>query len=290
VILFTRNIGSRAQVRRLASGLQAAARRAPGGRPVLIMVDQEGGQVSRLPGPPNRSPAAIGDTGSVAVARREGRATGRSLAGVGINVDLAPVVDVARPGTNMDKLERSYGPSTRRVARLATAFAAGLGAGGVLSCAKHFPGLGLARGDEDLRLNRIGVPRSRLRRIDEPPFTASRTQLVMVSTGVYPALDDQPALFSRKITTGELRDHLGFQGTAITDDLDVPAIARLGSPTARALGAARAGNDLLLFAQSAAGGFAAARGLRQALASGALDRGAFETSARRTVDLRSGLR
>src|SRR3954451_7260657 len=95
VILFARNVSSRSQVRSLTADLQAAAGRAPGGRPLLVMIDQEGGQVSRLPGPPRRSPAEVGRSGSEAVARSEGRATGRSLQGVGINLDLAPVVDVA---------------------------------------------------------------------------------------------------------------------------------------------------------------------------------------------------
>src|SRR3954470_13162233 len=132
VILFARNVRSRSQVRSLVGDLQAAAGRVPGGRPLLVMIDQEGGQVSRLPGPPRRSPAEVGATGSDAVARSEGRATGRSLHGVGINLDLAPVVDVARPGTNMRKLGRSYGGSTARVTRLAGAFAAGLRSRGVL--------------------------------------------------------------------------------------------------------------------------------------------------------------
>src|SRR4051794_40195411 len=213
VILFARNVRSRSQVRSLVADLQAAAGRAPGGRPLLVMIDQEGGQVSRLPGPPRRSPAAVGRTGSEAVARSEGRATGRSLKGVGINLDLAPVVDVARPGTNMSKRERSYGGATGTVTRLAGAFADGLRAGGVLSCAKHWPGFGLARGDEDLRLNRIAAPLERLRAVDEPPFVDAHTDLVMVSTGLYPALDDSPALFSRPIATDELRGHLGFIGT-----------------------------------------------------------------------------
>jgi beta-N-acetylhexosaminidase len=290
VILFARNIGSRDQVRALVGRLQATADRAPGGRRLLVMVDQEGGQVSRLPGPPRRSPAEVGRTASIAVARGEGRATGRSLAGVGINVDLAPVVDVARPGTNMAKLERSYGPRRGVVTRMATAFAAGLRASGVLSCAKHFPGLGLARGDEDLRLNRIDLPLSRLRAVDEPPFTAAGTELVMVSTGIYPALDDAPALFSPRIVTGELRDHLVFQGTTLTDDLEVPAIASSGTPATRALRAARAGNDLLLFAQSTDAGLAAAQGLQAALADGSLDRAQFEAATRRTLDLRSRVR
>jgi beta-N-acetylhexosaminidase len=289
VILFSRNVGSRSQVRSMVSQIQAAARQAPGSRPVFVMIDQEGGQVSRLPGPPRRSPEQVGRTGSASVARAEGRATGRLLAGQGINTDLAPVVDVARPGTNMAKLDRSYGANTARVTRLASAFAAGLGASGVISCAKHFPGLGLARGDEDFHLNRISAPLSRLRTVDEPPFVDARTQLVMVSTGIYPALDSGPALFSRAITTDELRGHLGFQGTTITDDLQVPAIARSGSAAVRASAAAKAGNDLLLFAQSAGQGFAAARSLRGDLADGTLDRAEFEAATRRTLDLRSNL-
>src|SRR5436190_20354487 len=163
---------------------------------------------------------------SEAVARSEGRATGRSLKGVGINLDLAPVVDVARPGTNMSKRERSYGGATGTVTRLAGAFADGLRAGGVLSCAKHWPGLGLARGDEDLRLNRIAATLERLRAGDEPPFLDAHTDLVMVSTGLYPALEDNPALLSRRIANDELRGHLGFTGTTITDDLEVPVLAR----------------------------------------------------------------
>jgi beta-N-acetylhexosaminidase len=287
VILFSRNIRSRGQLRSLTASLQRAAATAPGNSKLLVMVDQEGGQVSRVPGPPRRSPAQVARSDSTAVARHEGRATGRNLTSVGINVDLAPVVDVARSGTNMDKLGRSYGGDTGVVSRLAGAFASGLRASGVMSCAKHFPGLGLARGDEDFHLNRITEPLDQLRTIDEPPFTAAGTQLVMVSTGIYPALDSTPALFSRRITTGELREQLGFGGTAITDDLEVPAMSRTGSPGERAVDAAAAGNDILLFAQSPGAGFTAASALQRALGSGKLDRTEFTTSARRVLDLRS---
>jgi beta-N-acetylhexosaminidase len=289
VILFSRNIRSRGQVRSLTASLQRAAANAPGGGKALVMVDQEGGQVSRVPGPPRRSPAQVGSSGRTSVARHEGRATGRNLAGVGINVDLAPVVDVARPGTNMEQLGRSYGGDTGLVSSLAAAFASGLRTSGVLSCAKHFPGLGLARGDEDFHLNRITESLDQLRTIDEPPFTAAGTELVMVSTGIYPALDSAPALFSRRITTGELRAHLGFGGTTITDDLEVPAISRRGSPGERAMSAAAAGNDILLFAQSPGAGISAASALRRALGSGKLDRTQFQTSTRRVLDLRSRL-
>jgi beta-N-acetylhexosaminidase len=109
----------------------------------------------------------------------------------------------------------------------------------------------------------------------------------MVSTGLYPALEQNPALFSRKIATDELRGRLGFTGTTITDDLEVPALAPSGSAADRAKGAALAGNDLLLFAQSAEQGFAAAGALERSLSAGTLDRAEFEAAARRTLDLRS---
>ena len=94
-------------------------------------------------------------------------------------------------------------------------------------------------------------------------------------------------LLSRRIANDELRGHLGFTGTTITDDLEVPVLARSGSAGDRAKAAALAGNDLLLFAQSAEQGFAAAGALERSLAAGTLDRGEFEAAARRTLDLRA---
>jgi beta-N-acetylhexosaminidase len=200
------------------------------------------------------------------------------------------VVDVARPGTNMDRLGRAYGGEAENVTRLAAAFTSGLRARGVLSCAKHFPGLGLARTDEDLRLNRIPASLEDLRAIDEPPFTGAGTHMVMVSTGIYPALDDRsPALFSSRVATDELRGHLGFAGAAITDDLEVPALQSRGSPADRGVAAARAGNDLLLYAQSPVNGFDAAEALERSLEGGTLDRAQFEASARRVMELRGSL-
>ena len=289
VILFARNIASRAQVRALTRALQAA--RPPGDPPLLVMTDQEGGLVARLPGPPGHSPAQLGRIGDAALARREGLATGRSLAGVGINVDLAPVVDVARPGTIMAQLGRSYSSDPAAVSRLAVAFAGGLVAGGATATAKHFPGLGLARGNEDNAINRIAAPVGVLRAVDEAPFAAvarAGIGLVMVSTARYPALDTRPALFSRPIATDELR-RSGFAGVAISDDLDTPAAAAFGGPGTRGLAATRAGIDLLLFAQSQSDGAAAARALTASVRAGRLNRRALERSADLVVALRRRL-
>ena len=123
VILFARNIASRGRLRATLARLQAIPRPAGLRAPLLVMIDQEGGFVKRLAGAPSRSPAAIGRIGSTAVARSEGAATARNLRDVGINVNLAPVLDTARPGSFSEQLERSYSRDPAKVARLGTAFA-----------------------------------------------------------------------------------------------------------------------------------------------------------------------
>lgn len=295
VILFSRNIASRRQLRTLTARLQAERRRGPlvlRGEPLLVMIDQEGGLVKRLSGAPRHSPAQLGRIGSVRLARAEGAATGRNLRSVGINVDLAPVLDVGQRGSSVRALGRSFGSSARRVSALGGAFAAGLADAGVLACAKHFPGLGRGTANEDDVFNRIAAPLSALRAVDEAPFrTAARAgiPLMMVSTGIYPALDRGPALFSPSIATTELRTTVGFSGVAISDDLEVPALARL-SPERKALAAVRADEDLLLFAQS---GIAARRGetaLIRAVQAGTLPRATIDAAADRVLALREGLR
>lgn len=294
VILFSRNIASRAQLRALTTRLQDERRRGPRAlrdRPLLVMIDQEGGLVKRLPGAPSRSAAAIGATSSTAVARAEGLATARNLRGVGVNVNLAPVLDVGQPGSSMRALGRTYGDTPAEVIALGGAFADGLAAGGVAACAKHFPGLGRAPADQDLRINRIGASRAALRAVDEAPFRAAAQRgiaLTMISSAVYPAFDGRPAMFSPLVAIGELRDRVGFGGVAITDDLEVPALAHL-SPERKALAAVAAGNDLLLFAQSAAAADRGAAALVRAVRAGGIPRGAIDLGADRVLALRGRL-
>jgi beta-N-acetylhexosaminidase len=183
-------------------------------------------------------------------------------------VNFAPVVDIGRPGRIMRAQGRAFSSSPARVTRLAAAFAAGLRAGGVIPCAKHFPGLGAARHDQDMRNNAITLPAARLRAEDYMPYehmTEQGLELVMTSTADYPALDpDRPAVFSRRILVDELRERVGFTGVTVTDSLGTQSATRLGSPEARAVRAARAGNDLLLFASDYGAGVRGARALADA--------------------------
>ncbi|MFL5820636.1 MAG: glycoside hydrolase family 3 N-terminal domain-containing protein [Solirubrobacteraceae bacterium] len=292
VIVFRWNIASRAALAATVRGLQAIPR-PPGLRaPLLVMIDQEGGLVKRLPGPPLRSPATLGRIGSPTLARAEGRATALNLRGVGVNVDLAPVVDVGRPGSFQQRFLRSYGSSPARVSAMGSAFAAGLQQRRVAATLKHFPGLGTVRRNEDDVAQRVTLSPAALRTIDEAPFAAgirAGARLVMTSTAIYPALASRPALLSSAVSTGELRGRLGFRGVAITDDLTTSGLVPFGSPERLGLQAAQAGNDLLLYA----GGYSSAARAYESLVrdaqAGRLRLEATRASVRRVLGLRASL-
>lgn len=290
VILFVGNFPSRAAGRRLIGRLQAIPR-PPGLRePLLVMVDQEGGLVKRVGGAPSASAATMGARGA-AFSREQGLRTAANLRDLGIDVDLAPVLDVARPGGEIAETERSFGASVERVSSTAVPFASGLQRGGVVATGKHFPGFGDARGNTDFGVQHIGLSKRALRQIDEAPyrpFIDSGGRMVMISTAIYPAFSPDPAAFARSIATGELRERLGFEGVSITDALDTAAVRDFGEPAKAAVAAARAGTDLLLFTDLGAAE-SARRALVSALRSGALDRTEFEASAQRVLDLRATL-
>jgi beta-N-acetylhexosaminidase len=290
VILFAENFPSRAAGERLARRLQGI-RRPPGLRaPLLVMADQEGGQVKRIDGAPNASAKQMGAAGA-AFSRRQGYATAANLRDVGVNVDLAPVLDLARAGGTIAETDRGFGTTAARVAATAVPFAVGLQDGGVAATAKHFPGLGAAIENTDFATQRIDLSKQTLRAVDEAPYRSFIRRggaMVMLSTAIYPAFSPRPAAFARPVATGELRSRLDFGGVSITDALESAAVRDFGGPAKAGLAAARAGTDLLLFADYRAGA-GARRALLRALRAGSLDRAAFETSASRVLRLRHGL-
>src|SRR3954453_21468530 len=186
VILFAENLPSRGSGRRLAARLQAI-RRPPGRRdPLLVMVDQEGGLVKRLDGAPSASAAEMGARGA-AFSSAQGARTAANLRSAGVNVDLAPVLDIARAGSDTAETERGFGSSPARVAATGVPFATALQDGGVAATAKHFPGLGGARQNTDFSVQRSGLPKETLRGVDEEPFrafAAAGGDLVMLSSAI----------------------------------------------------------------------------------------------------------
>ncbi len=290
VVLFAGNFPSRVAGRRLIARLQAIPRPPMLRSPLLVMVDQEGGQVRRLSGAPTASAKTMGARGA-AFGGRQGRRTAANLRDVGVNVDLAPVLDVGRPAGVIAKTERSFGSTAARVTATAVPFARALQAGGIAATGKHFPGFGAATENTDFTVERIDLSRQELRSVDEKPyraFVAAGGKLVMLSTAIYPAFSKDPAAFTRSIATGELRNRLGFEGVTITDALETPAVESFGSPAEAAVAGARAGADLLLYARLGSAE-SAWRALQRKLSSRALDREGFEAAVERVLDLRAEL-
>ena len=214
VILFPASSTTLSHVRASVSRMQRAAH--AGHNPTLLVaIDQEGGLVKRLPaGPPDLSAPQMGAAGSPKLAQSQGRATGRFLRGVGINVDLAPVLDV--PGSSDSFIApRAFSSSPQVVGEMGSAFAVGLTDADVASTAKHFPGLGLATANTDQATSIVNATTRQL----APglvPFGQAINQgipLVMLSTAIYPAFDpDHAAALSPAIVGGVLREQLGFRG------------------------------------------------------------------------------
>lgn len=301
VIFFAGNISSPAQLAAVSRRLQRAdaSRLNPVRAPLLLMADQEGGIVRRLPGPPDLSEKQIGQAADPpAQAAGAGTGAAATLRQAGLNVNLAPVLDVYRAAGNfIDQYGRSYSRHVGQVARLGAEFVRAQQSGGVAAAAKHFPGLGAASRDQDtdLRPVRLRVRAATLRQLDERPYQAAiaaGVRLIMVSWAVYPALDpSRPAGLSPVVVQGELRQRLGFQGVTITDALEAGALRGYGTIARRGQLAALAGMDLLLCAGHRTGeGRRAAAGLARAYRDGLLSRAAGQAAVARIAALRSSLR
>jgi beta-N-acetylhexosaminidase len=290
VVLFAGNIPSREAARGLVARLQAIPRPRPLRDPLLVMVDQEGGLVKRVGGAPTASAAQMGRRGA-GFSREQGRRTAANLRDLGIDVDLAPVLDVARRGGTIDETDRAFGATAARVEATAVPFAAGLQRGGVAAVAKHFPGLGAAVENTDFAVERIRLPRETLRSVDEAPYrayVAAGGDLVVLGNAIYPALSSVPAAFSREIAEGELRGRLGFEGVTITDSLETASVRGFAGPGPAAVAAAGGGSDLLLYTSLGAAE-KAWRALVDGLHRGSLERERFEDSVQRVLDLRREL-
>jgi beta-N-acetylhexosaminidase len=299
VIFFGGNISSEAQIASVIEQLVQAQRESPVSSPLLLMTDQEGGEVRRLPGAPTLSEKQIGESSDPALeASQAGTGAGQNLAGVGMNVNLAPVLDVYyKSGNFIDQYQRSYSNQASVVTECGQAFITAQQQTGVAATAKHFPGLGSATKSQDTDTGPVTltVSLSELRSKDEVPYPAAiaaGVRLIMVSWAIYTALDSTyPAGLSSTVVQGELRGRLGYQGVTITDALEAGALTAFGSYGQRAVLAAQAGMDLLLCsAQDPSEGQAVTSALASALDSGQLNSAAFDAAVQRVTALRGVVR
>lgn len=245
-ILFARNVENPDQLRRLTGDLRAAV-----GRDAPILIDQEGGQVARLRPPhwrgwptPRAQAEAAGEHAAQALWLRY-RLIAAELYALGVDVNCAPVADVAGAETHPFLRDRCYGDTVETVSTRARAVAEALMAGGVLPVVKHMPGHGCARADTHRDLPRVDAPRADLQAHDFAPFRAlADLPLGMTAHIVYTSLDpDAPATLSRAAIRA-IRQDIGFQGLLMTDDIGMGALA--GPVPARAAASLAAGCDVVL--------------------------------------------
>ncbi len=225
--------------------------------PLWVATDQEGGDVQVLSGPgfeaiPSALTQAQGGCGPLRTASLR---WGTQLAAAGVNMNLAPVVDIvtspetARQNPPIGRLNRQYGFDAASVAACAGAFAQGMRVAGVLPTFKHFPGLGRTAANTDYAADVVDdvVTAAAEDVAVYRTLLAQGTAVVMMSTAVYQGIDPSaPAAFSPQVVTGLLRDQVGFDGVVMTDDLSATAQVEAWAPAERALLAVRAGVDLLL--------------------------------------------
>lgn len=248
VILFARNVESPTQLRDLVAEIKTVDRVPP-----LILIDEEGGRVDRLrrliPGLPGAE--ELGASGDArAMTAWFGRVAGRALRWFGIDVNLAPVVDVQREVQSKGLERRCFGSDAGIVTDLALAFMLGQESQGVASCLKHFPGIGASSADPHYGTSVVSLAFDEVDRVDMAPYRilAERTSAVMIGHSIYPNLDDGvPATLSRRISTRLLREEIGFTGLAVSDDMEMHAVSDLGSSESVAERAIEAGSDLILF-------------------------------------------
>jgi beta-N-acetylhexosaminidase len=246
VILFGYNVTSRSQVRALDGRIQSAAH-----GDALIALDQEGGQVRRLPW---ASPLRDGFQQSTAgVAYRSARSAARDLAAAGANVNLAPVADVAL-GSSSEMRRRAFPGPAANVAKLVTAAVRGYRGRGVAPTVKHFPGFGAARANTDDAVVRIHRTRAQIESTELRPFRsaiAANVPLIMVAHALYPAYDGQRiASQSPAILQTLLREQLGFKGVVVTDSMEARAVLARSSVQEAAERSIRAGADIVLLSGS----------------------------------------
>ena len=258
IVLMGYNVDTPTQVAQLCNTLQEIASQTKSQIPLFIATDQEGGPVNRLKNgftklPANNVLSSIESRKQAEeLSRKAGEVTGTELSAVGVNMNLAPVLDVyTGPQDNNIMQRRSFGSDTELVSQFGTAYIQGLQSKGVIATAKHFPGHGGATQDSHFHLPTVNSTKEELRNVHLKPFEEAiqraDVSAIMTAHIVYPAYDPaSPATLSPKILTKLLRKEMNFQGVIITDDLKMKAIKEYFDIGSAAIMAIKAGADIVL--------------------------------------------
>ena len=282
VVLYQRNFTSAERLQKLTAEIREAA-----GRPVMIGIDQEGGTRFALREPFTSWPSAaeLGQLGDVESVEEVARAIATELRAVGCNLNFAPMLDLHVNLESPVTKDRSFGSNPNLVARLGAAFDRGLRSGGVLSCAKHFPGHGDAAVDPHLDLPVFSGTMERLESAELVPFAAAvaaGVSLVMTAHILLPQIDrENPASLSRVILDGVLRRRLGFGGVILADDLGMGAIAKRYAPGEATVQTLLAGTDVTMLSHDWSAVAPAIAAVRTAKQEGRFDDDEWHTSLNR---------
>ncbi|HEX8171447.1 MAG TPA: glycoside hydrolase family 3 N-terminal domain-containing protein [Thermoanaerobaculia bacterium] len=250
VVLFGRNIGTVQQFRDLVAEVKSLSKCPP-----IFMIDEEGGRVDRLrhlvPGLPSAEAFAEGER-SAELSQWFGRLIGMALRYFDIEVDLAPVVDIRGEAAPKGLERRTFGGDPETVIELAGAFVDGLHEAGVAACLKHWPGIGTGSADPHYGATVIDVPLDVMMQRELVPFArlGNPSGAIMIGHGTYPQIEDDPdlpATLSKRLTNDLLREGIGFEGLAVSDDMEMHAVSDLGSYEEISERALMAGNDVILF-------------------------------------------
>ncbi len=273
IILFSRNLKNAEQIADLTNELQQLMTHSP----LLVAIDQEGGRVSRLPSEFTIFPpaAVVAQSGSTELAYQAAAVTAKELRAVGINMNMAPVLDIHTNPENPIIGDRAFGTHPETVCQMGAATISGLHDHRVLACGKHFPGHGDTHTDSHLELPVVHATSQRLKDIELQPFRYAiqhGLQAMMTAHVHYPALDSvNPATLSSTILSGLLREEMGFAGVILSDDLEMRAIldhSNVGEAAVRSLAA---GVDMLLICKSRSLETESIEAVQRALTSQTLD-------------------
>ena len=296
VILFRENVVTTEQTARLVSDYQKASEKFG----LLLTIDQEGGIITRLQsGTDMPGSMAIGATRSPEVAYKAGNAIGEELASLGINMNLAPVMDVNNNPDNPVIGVRSFGEDPELVADMGIAYTKGLQAAGVAATAKHFPGHGDTAVDSHLGLPKVPHNKERLKEVELYPFQKGMEEgidAIMTAHVTFPEIDGTkavsrktgeeiaiPATLSYKVLTELMREEMGYEGVITTDAMNMKAIADHFGPVDAAISAVKAGTDIVLMP---VGFEEVAAGLLNAVKTGEISEERVEESVRRILTLK----
>ncbi|MBS3814023.1 beta-N-acetylhexosaminidase [Candidatus Bipolaricaulota bacterium] len=283
VILFRRNVVNADQVDSLTEEIQRIAKNAGYESPLIISIDQEGGMVNRIRDGITLSPGnmAIGAIGKEEIAREIGEIIGRELSSIGINMNLAPVLDLARSPSN-HLGTRCFGEDPWLVGSMGRELSGGLADYGVSPVGKHFLGYGSSKTDPHMDLPRNNLGSEQLESSLEP-FRIARDNLqgIMTAHIILDSIDSSPATLSAKVIKGLLREKIGFTGPVITDCLEMEAIQDIYGTGEAAVRAVKSGADLLVISHHQREQISAIRSLRRALTEGRLEKKNFEESWKR---------